>query len=98
MLRITIHETSKRQTIQLEGKIVGPWVAELSRVWRSLAPALGSRELLLDLRGVAFIDADGRQLLREIYQQASVHFLADSPLTRYYVEEAIQRVPKNGTD
>ncbi len=98
MLRITIHETPNGQTIQLDGKIVGPWVEELSRVWNSLAPTLGSGKLQLDLRGVAFIDAHGRELLREIYQKAHATFLADSPLTHFYVEEAMQRALKNGAE
>jgi hypothetical protein len=98
MLRITIQEGAKAQTIRLEGKIVGPWVEEFRRSWLSLAPLLGPRELHLDLRGVAFVDAKGRQLLREIYQQTSACFLADSPLTKYFAEDAMQKSPKDGEE
>jgi hypothetical protein len=89
MLRITIQEGAKDQTIKLEGKIVGPWVEEFKRSWDSLAPSLGSRKLHLDLRGVAFVDAKGQQLLREIYRATNACFLADSPLTRYFAEDAM---------
>jgi hypothetical protein len=95
MLRITIHETAKGQTIKLEGKIAGPWVEEFNRAWHSLAPSLGSRVLHLDLCGVAFIDANGRQLLREIYQKTDACFLADSPLTQYFADDARRRSPKD---
>jgi hypothetical protein len=98
MLRITIHEGTKAQTIQLEGKIVGPWVEEVNRTWHSLAPSLGSKELRLDLRGVAFVSAKGRQLLREIYQKTNARFLADSPLTRYFADDAMQQSPKDGEE
>jgi anti-anti-sigma regulatory factor len=98
MLRITIHEGARAQTIQLEGKIVGPWVEEFNRTWHSLAPSLGSKELRLDLRGVAFVDARGRQLLREIYQKTNACFLADSPLTRYFADDARQQSPKHGEE
>jgi anti-anti-sigma regulatory factor len=98
VLRITINESAKAQTIQLEGKIVGPWVEEFSRTWNSLAASLGSKKLHLDLRGVAFVDAKGRQLLREIYQKTNAFFLVNSPLTRYYAEEAMQGSPKNGEE
>ena len=87
MLRITIHEGSKVQTIQLEGKIAGPWVEELGCTWHSLAPSLGSKQLYLDLRGVAFVDAKGRQLLR-----------ADSPLTQYLADNAMQQSPNQGEE
>jgi anti-anti-sigma regulatory factor len=98
MLRITIHDGPRAQTIQLEGKISGAWVDELGRAWRSLAPSLGSKELHLDLRGVAFVDAGGRQLLRNIYQKTNACFLADSPLTRYFADEAMQKSPKRGKE
>jgi anti-anti-sigma regulatory factor len=96
MLRITIHESAKVQTIQLEGKISGPWVEELDRTWHSLAPSLGSKELHLDLRGVAFVDSKGRRLLQEIYRNTKACFLTDSPLTRYFAEDAMQQSQRFG--
>jgi hypothetical protein len=93
MLRITIRESASAETIQLEGKIVGPWVEELSRAWHSVEPLLGSRELHLDLRGIAFVDKEGRRLLREIYQKTNAFFLANSPLTQYYADDAMQKHP-----
>jgi hypothetical protein len=98
MLRITIHETAKGQTIQLEGKIAGPWVEVFNRTWHSLGPSLGSGELHLDLRGVAFVDTNGRKLLREIYQKTNACFLADSPLTQYFADDARRRSPKHGKE
>ena len=98
MLRITIHENAAAQTIQLEGKIAGAWVEEFGRTWRSLAGSLGSKELHLDLRDVAFVDAKGRQLLRNIYQRTNACFLSDSPLTRYYAEDAMQQSPQHGEE
>jgi anti-anti-sigma regulatory factor len=98
MLKITVHENQKGQTIQLEGRITGPWVEELKRTWQSLEPALGLKQLYLDLRDVAFVDAGGRQLLREIYQQTDARFLADSPLTRYFAEEAMRRSLKTADE
>jgi hypothetical protein len=98
MLRITIHENAAAQTIQLEGKIAGPWVEEFSRTWHSLAASLGSKELHLDLRDVAFVDAKGRQLLRDIYHRTNASFLSNSPLTRYYAEDAMQQSPQHGEE
>jgi hypothetical protein len=97
MLRITIHESSKTRTIKLEGKIAGPWVEEFNRAWRSLVPLPASRELHLDLRGVAFVDAEGRHLLREIYKKSHACFLADSPLMQHFTEEATQQSTKHAT-
>jgi len=91
MLRITLQENEKVQTMKLEGKIAGPWVEEFNRSWQSLEPLPSSRELQLDLREVAFVDAKGRELLRKIYQQTNARFLTDSPLTRYFADDARQQ-------
>lgn len=91
MLRISVSDSTSGTTVKLEGKVVGPWVEELRTCWRSLAPSLGSRALCLDLREVSFVDANGKELLREIYQKNSARFLADTPLTQYFAETAMQR-------
>ena len=95
-MRITIQENPRALTMKLEGRIAGPWVSEVSRAWQSLAPSLGIRKLLLDLSGVTYVNPDGVQLLKEIYEMTHAEFLADSPLTKYFAEEAMQRAEKAG--
>jgi anti-anti-sigma regulatory factor len=90
MLKITVHEDQRMHTIKLDGRIGGPWVEELERTSAALAASLGSKKLLLDLRDVTFADGNGRKLLREIYQETHAAFLTDSPLTKYFADEAMQ--------
>ncbi|HEX2660760.1 MAG TPA: hypothetical protein VHU40_20910 [Polyangia bacterium] len=64
MLRINKRRRSARAgAIALEGRLVGPWVAELKRVIAEEPAAPG---LTLDLRGLAFADGDGVTLLRAL--------------------------------
>lgn len=95
MLRITVHNGEKTQTILLEGKISGRWVEELDRTWHNLAPELGAKKLQLDLRSVDFVDAKGTQLLRDIYQETKAFFLTDSPLTQHFADAAMRSSGKN---
>lgn len=95
MLRISVTDNTNSTTVKLEGKVVGPWVEELRTCWLSLATSLGTRALCLDLRGVSFVDAEGKELLREIYQKNSARFLADTPLTQYFAETAMQQSVTN---
>src|SRR5258708_27166733 len=88
MLRITVYNGEKVQTILLEGKISGLWVDELVRTWHNLAPALGTKKLQLDLRSVDFVDDKGSKLLRDIYRETNASFLTDSPLTQYFADAA----------
>src|SRR5271157_793856 len=90
MLRITVNESASAKTIKLEGKITGPWVEEFSRAWQTLGDSPRAKEVQVDLREVAFVDAKGRELLHEIYRESKAHFLTDSPLTRYFADEAMR--------
>lgn len=87
MLRITIQENDKAVEITLEGRVTGPWVAELGRVWVETAPQLGQRTLSIDLRNVIFADAEGKQVLRDIYAHTHARLIANSPWAQYLAEE-----------
>ena len=50
--------------MKLEGRVAGPWAAELGRVWAETAPLLASRKLIIDLHNVTYADASGKQVLR----------------------------------
>jgi hypothetical protein len=82
--------------LKLEGRVVGPWSAELDRTWHSLGPSLHGRKLSIDLRGIAYIDRQGREILADIYRQTHARFEANTPLTGYFAEEARNSNFKNG--
>jgi len=86
-LKITIQNGEKEIGITLEGRVAGPWVAELSRVWMETAPQLANRTLFIDLRNVIYADALGKQVLREIYAQTHARLIANSPWAQYLAEE-----------
>ena len=75
--------------MKLEGRMVGPWVAECRQAWLSLPSPLPVRKLTLDLCGVTFVDESGLELLREIYRVTRADILTNSPLTRHFAEQAM---------
>ena len=89
-MKISIQETNEAVVLKIEGRTAKPVVDELSRTWQRLAPALGSRKLSIDLRGVTFMDLAGRHLLAEIHAKTGAEFLADTPMTKYFAEEAMR--------
>ena len=65
MLRIThARGHDSISTLRLEGKLLGPWVAELARTCDEL-PCSPDR-LRLDLSTVTFVDGPGVALLRDL--------------------------------
>ena len=73
-------------TLKLEGKLLGPWVAELRRVCEELhTPPSGLR---LNLAGVTFIDPAGIKLLGDLIRLGA----AISESTGF-VDELLRRNP-----
>ena len=96
-MKITVQTQEEAVTIKLEGRIVNRAVEELHRVWQELLPSLGSRKLSIDLRGLTFLDSAGRQLLAGIYEKSEANFLADTPMTKYFAEEATRGLQTNSS-
>ena len=68
MLRITPKEQDSRLTLSLEGKLAGPWVAELAKVWSEWQERIPPGSTVVDLRMVSFVDEAGRGLLAELHR------------------------------
>lgn len=87
MLKITLHDGPDQLRFQLEGKLVGPWVAELAQCWTTAQSIAQNKPTVIDLEGVTFIDEAGEDLLERI-SAAGARLIATEPLTRLMVEEA----------
>jgi len=92
-MRVTIHDHPEGDavTLRIEGKLVGAHVSELHRAWQELGASLGTRRLFVDLRGLMHIDEAGRNLLANMHNTRKAEFLADTPLTKYFAEQARQK-------
>jgi anti-anti-sigma regulatory factor len=65
MLKITeIEGQGSRHILKLEGKLVGPWVAEVKEVCEKKTDNSG--QTILDLAGLMFVDQAGTKLLEEL--------------------------------
>ena len=72
MLRITgidLEAKGSNPTFKLEGKIVGPWVDELSRACEE--PRIPACCLRLDLADVTFVDPVGVKLLDDLVRRGA---------------------------
>jgi anti-anti-sigma regulatory factor len=96
MLRISIQETVEELELKLEGRIAGPWAAELGRVWVETAPRLASRKLVLDLSSVTYADSGGTELLGQIYAQTNAELLAGTLWTQSLAEQITRSGAQSG--
>lgn len=66
MLKITVQSDERQTSLELEGRLAGPWVQELATCWENFG---GDRRLGVNLKAVTFIDEAGRRLLTEMHRQ-----------------------------
>jgi anti-anti-sigma regulatory factor len=77
MLRITVHDSPRALTFQLEGRLAGPWVRELEECWQGTLARQRKPILRVDLTGVTFIDAAGQACLAALHRQGAELVAAD---------------------
>mgnify|MGYP003579361927 CR=1 FL=1 len=85
MLKVTTTNQNQTITMKLEGKLAGPWVQEVTRVWVDTAQSPRSG-YVVDLRSVTFIDGPGQALLATMSRQGARLIAADC-LTLNIVDE-----------
>lgn len=86
MLRITAHDNPRVLTLRLEGRLEGPWAAELEKCWKATVASLCKPRLRVDLSGVTFIDSAGKARLAAMHRKGA-EFIASDCLTKAVVEE-----------
>jgi len=93
-LRITLEQQERAAKVTLEGRVAGPWAAELDRFWSATAPLLATKELSIDLCNVTYADAGGKKVLCAIHAQTGARLVASTPLTQHLAAE-ISANPNN---
>jgi ABC-type transporter Mla MlaB component len=71
VLRITITDFPDEQRWSLEGRLLGPWAAELMSLWRERRHQQDLRKCVVELNHVTFIDRTGEAALTEIMSQGA---------------------------
>lgn len=83
MLKITTDGSARARLLRLEGRLVGPWVAELEIAVDSVRRA--SPQVNLDFAAVNFVDEEGLALLHRMREQG-VRYQHLSPFIRDLLE------------
>jgi ABC-type transporter Mla MlaB component len=69
MLKITLLDSADECRFRLEGKLSGPWVAELRQCWKTASSTTHGRRTVMDLRDVDFVDPAGEALLGDMSRE-----------------------------
>jgi hypothetical protein len=85
MFKITTSTNAGTVRLIVEGKLSSACVGELDKCWQA-SRLLESETILMDLTGVTYIDASGKQLLKRMHEQGTA-FLCAGLMTRFLIEE-----------
>ena len=77
MFRITIHTHPTCLTLQLGGKLAGPWVGELAACWQQILADQGRPVGRVDLAELTSLDAAGKELLAAMHARGAELVAAD---------------------
>jgi len=69
MLRISIVENPRRCRLVVEGRLIAAWTAELATACEKARADLHGRELIVDLRSLTAISAEGESVLLQLMNE-----------------------------
>jgi hypothetical protein len=95
MLRIHIGQDRDVTTFRLEGKLAGPWVAELDKCWQIHLLGGAVEPIIVDLAGITFVDDPGTELLKRMHRQG-IKLTARGCLTMGLIERIKDEISKGG--
>jgi hypothetical protein len=94
MLRISIVERRNQRRLVLEGKLVTPWANELKPAYEEAGTGLNGRQLVIDVKGLTCISADGENVLLELTKEG-VSFRRPGVFTKHILKRLAHKVRRN---
>ncbi len=90
MLKISIIENDHRRQVLLEGKLIAPWTNELKNFGEEALSDGDNRELIIDLRSVTALSAEGEDVLLVLADRGA-RFRVSGVFMRQVVKQLARR-------
>ena len=94
MLKISSIECRTERRLIVEGKLVGPWAAELGGACEKANTDLFGRKLVVDMRHVTAISQQGEDVLFELMRRG-VKFRCRDVFTKHVLKQVARRANGN---
>ena len=91
MLKITVVEGRRQRRLIVEGRLIAPWAAELTRAYETAKADLEERELVVDVRGLTAISPEGEAVLLRLMREKAKF------LCGVYMREVLKQLAHNTT-
>jgi ABC-type transporter Mla MlaB component len=90
MLKISMIDSRTQRRLVLEGALTPPWIAELKSSWEEARAGAQGRHLVLDLKNVTHINANGEEALSELMNQGA-RFTSGGVFIKHILRELTRR-------
>jgi hypothetical protein len=90
MFRISIVDTQAQRRMVVEGKLSGPWVAELRTSCRDANRDLEGRKLMIDLSNLTVISREGEDAIADLMKEGA-RFSCAGVLTRHVLKRLARK-------
>jgi hypothetical protein len=90
MLKISVIDGRTQRRVVIEGTLVEPWMAELRNSWQTAKADLQGRKLVLDLKSVTMIGAEGESALWELVKEGA-SICSSGVLTKYLLQQLARK-------
>jgi hypothetical protein len=94
MLKISITECPTERRVIVEGRLVGPWAAELGGACEKANADLFGRKLVIDMRHVTAISKEGENVLFELIRRG-IKFRSRDVFTKHVLKQVARRANGN---
>jgi hypothetical protein len=97
MLRISVIDSQTERRLVLEGKLIGPWVGELRKAWKTANGGVAGRVLVVDVKNVCVISQEGENALLELMSEGAM-FRCSGVVTKHLIQQLRRRSKSNSNE
>jgi hypothetical protein len=97
MLKISVVDSRSQRRLVVEGRLIAPWVAELSTVWKRAKAELDGRELVIEMRNVMVISQEAENTLLQMMNEGA-RFSCSGVLTKHVLQQLARRGKRNANE
>lgn len=97
MLKISIIDSPKQRRLIVEGKLIGPWAAELTSACGEAKANLNDRELVIEMKHVTTISQEGESVLLDLMNDG-IKFCCHGVFTKQILKQLSRRAITTARD
>jgi hypothetical protein len=94
LLKISIVDGRNQRRLIVEGKLVGPWAAEMRTAYETSRAELNGRELVVEVKHLTAINQEGENVLCELITQG-VKFRCHGVFTKHVLRQLTSKVRRS---